>query len=366
MKNIAANITKFELIDLINESVDLLSFVDRDYIYRAANQAYSRYFNRPIDQIVNHSVASVIGEAMFETISKPNLDRAFLGENLTYEGWYNFPKTERVYLAVRYVCSYNENGDVTGCIVTATDLTERKKLEEENAFYEQLLIEASRKAQLGEMIAFIAHQWRGPLNRLSTRLLQMRHRPNSISENDFITLENIMKNLSTTIDDLYELYHHPIEKEMTINDLLLQAKSLMEYRLLTRQINVEINGDTVCRIVMQNSYILHLLIVFLENGIDILDPLPQPIKRIVLQGQCRENEIIFDIYDNAMGISFNDPYTVFLPGVSTKSGGRHGYGLYFAHKIVTDYLHGKIEIIQHHQGSWFRITLPKIHTAVIK
>lgn len=357
-KTIAKQLSKFELIDLINACDLMLSYIDTDYVYRAANDAYVKYFQLPLDQIINHPVRSVIGDELFETKSKPNLDRAFNGEELRYESWYPLPNNEKIYLHVHYLPSIDENGKIIGAIVSATDLTERKNLENQSKFYEQMLVESSHKAQLGEMIAFIAHQWRGPLNQLNTYLLQMRTNKNKIAEENFTVLEMILVNLSENIENLYQLYHQPIKDSFDINELLKHAKSLLEYRLFSKNITLRLKGDKHCIMRSYSSYILQVLVVFIENSIDSLNKTKQTFKEITVEGSCNKKLIIFDIYDNGAGIDYSNPYTIFNPGVSSKSTNGHGFGLYFAHKIITEYLQGNIEILQHSPGTWFRITIP--------
>lgn len=358
MKKNSQNITKYELIDLINKSGDMLSYVDTSYIYRAANQAYVRYFKKPISEIIDHSVASVIGIELFEKISKPNLDRAFAGEELTYEGWYDIENGEKIYLIVHYYPYINENGDVVGSLVTSTDITDRVKLQEENSFYEKLIIEGSRKAQIGEMIAFIAHQWRGPLHNLNSYLLEMRMNKEKICDDKFTLIDLILENLSENIEDLYSLYNEPISHTLLLNDLIIQAKLLLEYRLFSSNIDMIIKADESCNVIVNNGMMLQMLIVFLDNSIDALDKLHQPYKQITIEARCEADKIIFDIYDNGHGIQYPVPNQIFNAGISTKQSGNHGYGLHFAYKIITEYLYGDVEIMQPINGTWFRITLP--------
>lgn len=208
MKTIQKQITKKHLLDILYYTDDLLSFVDTDFIYRAANEAYAKKFNKNLKDIVGHFVWDIVGDEIFETIIKSNLTRAFNGEKFHFEGWFEFPNTSRCYLIVKYNPCYTENGKMDGVVVTATDTTLLKLAEEDKQRQENTIKEASRLGQIGNMIAYLSHQWRPPLNRLSISLLCLREWAVDNPEMSSIITrsETILKNLSANLDSVHALY----------------------------------------------------------------------------------------------------------------------------------------------------------------
>ncbi|MBL7061896.1 MAG: PAS domain-containing protein, partial [Dehalococcoidia bacterium] len=51
---------------LASISTDLLSLIDRNYIYRAVNDSYLRVYNRSREEIVGHSAREILGPEIFD------------------------------------------------------------------------------------------------------------------------------------------------------------------------------------------------------------------------------------------------------------------------------------------------------------
>jgi len=360
MKHHSEHISKNDLIHLINQTDDKLSFVDKDYVYRAVNHAYLKTFNKRVDQIVGKSVWELTGETIFYNMIKPNIDKALNGELLSYEAWFDFPSSPRAYLIVRYAPSFDENDEVTGVIVTSTDITEHKRLEEEKEFYEKLTVHQSKMAQLGDMIGMISHQWRSPLHTLSTYLLQLRYNDDPATNKILDRCESLIEQLSDTIDDLHHFYDEASPKSsISLYKSAEHAISLLQYRIRSEKVQIHLAIPAECYFDYNNSHILHLLTIFIENALDALGQCIQNEKNITLIGECTFDHIIIDIIDNGDGISAALNQNPFDAGITTKSKVGHGYGLYFAHKIITEHLQGEVTLMEPKEGAHFKIKLPK-------
>ncbi len=357
--------SKAHLFNLIDQTDDKLSFVDRNYIYRAVNMAYVKGFNRPVDQIVGHHVKEIMGVEVFENIVKPYLDRAFIGEEIYYESWFDFADAERAYLIVRYKPMHRSDNVIIGVAVTATDMTERKYLEEEKMFQDKLLIEQSRMADLGEMVAFMAHQWRRPLHTLSTYLLRIRHEMNTqpllMQFDDIVERsEEILEHLSQNLESLYH-FHSDQDGTVNIRTSLEEVERFLESHLNATQIILDIDMPDKMMIstTIPNYQLLNLFLVFIENAIEALEKLEQEEKKIIVSGRKDNEFVIIDIYDNGEGVTFEKACQIFEAGISSKEDNAHGYGLYFARKIITEKFGGFIELIPGEEGTCFRLRFPK-------
>ncbi len=122
------------------------AFVDRDMRYRFSNAAHAKHWQQPIEQIVGKTVTEVIGPEVFATI-EPYLLDAFNGLQQTYELQLNFPgvRGKRI-KEVTYVPQKNPDGSIGGCHVVLTDITERKRTEQE-------LRESRRELAVGVEVA---------------------------------------------------------------------------------------------------------------------------------------------------------------------------------------------------------------------
>ena len=73
------------------ESVLSMVFVNKNYVYEFASDAYCRLHGRARDEIVNNTVETIWGQSAFRNVIKGHLDRCFAGEQVHYESWFEIP-----------------------------------------------------------------------------------------------------------------------------------------------------------------------------------------------------------------------------------------------------------------------------------
>ncbi|OHD87211.1 MAG: hypothetical protein A2W83_02640 [Sulfuricurvum sp. RIFCSPLOWO2_12_43_5] len=355
--------SKTHLFNLVDQTDNRLSFVDIHYIYRAVNKIYVKALNRAYSEIVGHHVEEVLGKEVFYNVIKPYLDRALAGEEVSYESWFTFAHAKRVYLLVRYHTVYDED-NIIGVVVTGTDITERKKLEDEKALQDKLFLQQARMAQIGEMVAFVAHQWRRPLHTLSTYLLRMRRRLVEQSceciDDELGRSEEILEHLSHSLESLYH-FHSDKAGVVNVKISVEEVKRLLEPHLNTANITLEIDlsGEMTIDTKVPSSRLLHLYSVFIENAIEALEKSDRIDKKITLSGWEDGEAVSVDIHDNGDGMTHEQARMIFEAGISTKRNDGHGYGLYFARKILSEQFGGSVKLIQNEAGACFRLNFPK-------
>ncbi len=119
---------RFEFI--ADASNDLMTMVNRNYVYEAANRAYCGAYNKTQEKILGNSMEEVWGKDLFEETIKKNMDRCFAGKEIKYENWFNFHGRGMGYYQVIYSPYFNEKNKVTHVGVVSHDITERKQAEE--------------------------------------------------------------------------------------------------------------------------------------------------------------------------------------------------------------------------------------------
>lgn len=110
---------------------DQMSFIDKNYIFRAANSAYTQLFGKPLDEIIGHSVSDLVGREYFVNVAKPNLDKAFAGVHMQFNTKINNKDEQPVDLEINYYPYYGDSQQVKGVVVNARDITERLLAEQE-------------------------------------------------------------------------------------------------------------------------------------------------------------------------------------------------------------------------------------------
>jgi len=115
---------------IANTAKDCMTLIDRNYVYVAANAAYSRAHNKRLEEMVGASVAHVWGEETFNNVIRGYLDQCFAGRAVEFEGWFEFGKQGMGCYHVFYNPYFDANGRVVYAAVVSRDITERKKVEE--------------------------------------------------------------------------------------------------------------------------------------------------------------------------------------------------------------------------------------------
>jgi len=122
--------TKIRQFQHIVESTNNpIGLVDRNFIYRYANEPYSQALNKSIHEIIGHSAPELFGQNFFETAMKNHYERCFAGETVDYQAWFDLPGWGRRYMDVRYYPFQVADGRATAAVVNAHDITEIKQLE---------------------------------------------------------------------------------------------------------------------------------------------------------------------------------------------------------------------------------------------
>ena len=128
-------------------SSHLMVFVDRQYTYRAVNQAYCDEHRRAHDEILGHTIAEVFGKKAFETTLKRHMDRCLSGEQVTFEFWWDSPGRGRRHIDARYDPFREADGSVSGVVVDARDTTDQKRIEDQLTQSVAALEEANRELE---------------------------------------------------------------------------------------------------------------------------------------------------------------------------------------------------------------------------
>ncbi len=114
---------------IVSSSGDQISFIDRDYIVMAANNALLKAIKKEEDQIIGHSIEEIYGEKGFTNFIKNYCDRCLTGEEIHFEEWCNYFGDGRKYIVNKMYPHIDENGEIVGIIMNSRDITENVKLE---------------------------------------------------------------------------------------------------------------------------------------------------------------------------------------------------------------------------------------------
>lgn len=238
------------------------------------------------------------------------------------------------------------------------------------------LMQAQKLAAVGEMLGAIAHQWRQPLNTLSTYISSLE----AAQYNDLLTKPLIDKLvagangqiqfMSKTIDD-FRNFFRPAKKKGPVDvfGVIISAVKLMEAQMkhgnITLSVKNKAGPDALVVLGYQGEFV-HVLVNILANARDAIlenrgdegEASAQTID-IIVAGD--EDEVIIDIIDSGCGIPEHLLPQIFNPYYTTKGASSGtGMGLYMSKMIVEKEMGGELLAANTPTGTRFTIKLKKM------
>jgi signal transduction histidine kinase len=248
-----------------------------------------------------------------------------------------------------------------------------KKYEEEfekNRQKEHMLIQQSRLAAMGEMIANIGHQWRQPLNHLSLLIQDVSEALEfeEIDEQyiDQFTTEGMVqiKHMSRTINDFRKFYS-PNKEKMTfsLGEAIGDALSIFSASLKTYNIHVnfEYRGKQMVY-GFQNEF-SQVVLNILTNARDTFIDRGMKNRNLVINIYQIGKFFTAEFIDNAGGIQTEILPKLFDPYFTTRPQGT-GLGLYMT-KMILEKMDGCIKVENTAVGAKFIVFVPKANEGII-
>ena len=236
---------------------------------------------------------------------------------------------------------------------------------EENRQQQLLMLHRDRLANMGEMIAMIAHQWRQPLNNLSllNQLLVTKYRKGKLDDamieyfSDHSRKQ--IEQMSRTIDDFRNFYKPDKEKrEFCIEETIRQLIDLVSISYASEKITIVYEGDECNRFVGYANELAHAVLNIMNNARDALIERHFGKKEIRIEVHREGEEVVITVCDTAGGIPEEIMPRIFDPYFSTKSEKNGtGLGLYMTNVIITEHLNSKISVENREEGACFTIRL---------
>lgn len=236
----------------------------------------------------------------------------------------------------------------------------------QDALQEQknLLLEQSKMAQMGSMLSNIAHQWKQPLARINSKIIEI---PLSMqltqkeSENLDIHLqdiENLTLYMASTIENFRTYFNtHKEHSYFLPNHTIDKAISLLD--IDTKKIYLNCNYSEDIKIKAYEDELIQVIMILLVNAQEAFEnsSIENAFININIFKQIKGIKIV--ISDNAGGIEEDVSREIFNPYFSTKENNSigRGLGLYMAKMIIEFSMKGKLFYKRKKEESHFCIEL---------
>jgi len=252
-------------------------------------------------------------------------------------------------------------GNIIEAVVLSFALSlKTKMIMREQKEQEEMLIHQSRLASMGEMLVNISHQWRQPLNRIASFIMNMQIHIMENYKNEKFLLDKLeesqqqLEYMSSTIDDFSNFYKTQKTKEdFLVSESIDNAHNIIKSSLTSNNIQIEVSIINDFKILAYPKELSQVILNLLQNAKDAL--VVNDIKNPVIQIIIDSNKI--SIQDNADGIPQDIINRIFDPYFTTKE--NHdgtGVGLYMSKMILEKDFDAKISVVNQNNGACFIIT----------
>ena len=327
--------------------------------------------NTGFEKLVNSTRDDIIGKTAFDffphKIASANtlIDKELLKTFSTSTSEFTFytPSNEMKHIILNKAVYKNIDGTVGGIVCIMDDITERIQ-------QKQFMIQQSKLAEMGDMIAAIAHQWNEPLVELSALVqdIQTSYLLNELKDidvKDFVNDSMIqIKYMSKTLSDFRNFLKPSTKKNLfSISKALNEINEIIGKQIFYSNIKMSFNYKN------KNE---ELLIYGFENEFKqvLLNLINNAKNKIVENFKDSEKDGKIDIniercasynrieiIDNGGKIDEKIINSIFDPYFTTKESGT-GLGLYMAKVIIEDKMRGIIKVRNENENVIFTIKLP--------
>jgi PAS domain S-box-containing protein len=318
---------------------------DRNCLLTTINRAAEEMLGMQRDQAAGKSCRELfddgdITRAVHETIERKK-------PSARMEAMLDRP-TGKIWLGFNTAILTDRKGEALGVILSFSDLTEVKRLQEQMELRERLIA-------LGEMSAGIAHELRNPMAVISGYLKLLAKKTDAASQDIIRDITSEINGMNRIIGDLLTFARPASLNRVKVNikELIdgcianvLQATGADSRILFV--VNVDAIEISVDEVLMRQAFSN-----LIQNAVEAM-----PGGGTITLDTTANREVKIIIHDTGMGIPADELKKIFLPFFTTKDRGV-GLGLALVHKIILSH-GGRIEAESTEgQGTAFAVTLPK-------
>lgn len=327
--------------------------------------------NTSFANLVNCTREEIIGKTAYDffpyKIANANtlIDKELLQtfSTSTSEFTFHTPTSEMKHIILNKAVYKNIDGTVGGIVCIMDDITERVQ-------QKQFLIQQSKLAEMGDMVAAIAHQWNEPLVELSALVqdIQTSYLLNELKDvnvKDFVNDSMVqIKYMSKTLSDFRNFLKPSTKKKLfSISKALNEINEIIGKQIFYSNIKMNFNYENKNEELLIYGYeneFKQVLLNLINNAKNkIVEKIRENKEKANININIKRcsNFNTIEIVDDGGEIDERIINSIFDPYFTTKEDGT-GFGLYMAKVIVEDKMRGTINVRNEGQNVVFTIKLP--------
>jgi len=354
------NRIKFDKV-LLDTLPNPIYYKNKEGKFLGCNKAFSKLLDIPKKEVIGKTAHDFFPPEI--AIRNESVDKELLsslGTN-TSEVTLHLSNHHMKHIIINKAVYLNNDGSIGGIVCIMDDITERIQ-------QKQFLIQQGKLAEMGDMVAAIAHQWNEPLVELSAQVQDIQtsfllNELKDVQVQEFVSDSMIqIKYMSKTLSDFRNFLKPSTKKRLfSIRNAFEEIFEIIGKQIFYSNINMIFN---------YNYEEEELLIYGYENEFkQVLLNLINNAKNKILEKDSNEKFNItinitkcssyttIEIIDDGGNIDEKNIDKIFEPYFTTKKDGT-GFGLYMAKVIIEDKMGGIISARNKDNNVIFTLKLP--------
>ncbi len=355
------NRIKFDKV-LLDTLPNPIYYKNKDGKFLGCNKAFSDFLNITKQEVIGKTAYDFFAPQIAsqnELIDKELLQT--LGTN-TSEVTLHLSNHHMKHIIISKAVYLDNNGSIGGIICIMDDVTEIIQ-------QKQFLIQQGKLAEMGDMIAAIAHQWNEPLVELSAQVQDIQtsfllKELENTQVKEFVNDSMVqIQYMSKTLSDFRNfLKPSTKKKKFSIRKAFDEICEIIGKQIFYSNINMTFNyklkEDELLIYGYENEFKQVLLNLINNAKNKIIDKKSNDKFNITINISYHENYNKIEIIDDGGNIPTKIIDKIFEPYFTTKKDGT-GFGLYMAKVIIEDKMDGVITAKNRDKNVIFTLTLPQ-------
>ncbi len=354
------NRIKFDKV-LVDTLPNPIYYKNKEGKFLGCNKAFSELVNMSKNEVIGKTAKDFFPpEIAFKNARIDEEIMATLGTN-TSEMTLHTPSNHMKHIIINKAVYLNNDGSIGGIVCVMDDITDRIQ-------QKQFIIQQAKLAEMGDMVAAIAHQWNEPLVELSAQVqdIQTSFLLNELKDTqveEFVNDSMIqLKYMSKTLTDFRNFLKPSTTKTLfSIRESFQEIFEILGKQIYYSNIKLKLNYDheeSELLIYGYENEFKQVLLNLINNAKNkIIEKNSEKKYNLIINISSCENFTTIEIMDDGGNIDEKIIDKIFEPYFTTKSDGT-GFGLYMAKVIIEDKMGGLITA--QNKGKYVVFTL-KLH-----
>jgi two-component system NtrC family sensor kinase len=314
-------------------------------------------WNRVLEEILSKKKEEVMNKSLMDVVGKKNFTALFPSDTqqdyrLLSEISLELPFDEKRIFDIAKTPLLDNKMNPYGTIIVFEDITEKISLQHQ-------LLTSEKLASIGLLSAGVAHEINTPLTGISSYVQMLQKKlPHSPHSQILEKIEVQTERVARIIKNLLNFARSPSDfsfQRANLRENLQEIISLIDYKLKTMNIKLELNLSPGKPIWAQGERLQQVFINIILNAIDAM---PNG-GTLTIGFSQNDSQAIINIQDTGTGIKKQHLPHIFDPFFTTKGLGKGtGLGLSISYAIIKEH-EGHITVeSESKKGSLFTITVP--------